>query len=131
MYDKALALETLKNIENSLCEVVEWSCNITSANDFATSPAGMILLNAVCMKLLAVGEEIKGLDRRTDSELLKHYPTVPWKQIKGLRDIIAHRYFSLDADVIFSVLKEDIQPLLEIIRQMTAYLKSNTDTFIK
>jgi len=80
----------------------------------------MILLNALCMKLLAVGEEIKGLDRRTGGELLKLYTTVPWKQIMGLRDVIAHQYFSLDAEIIFSVIKVDIQPILEIIRQMTA-----------
>ena len=122
MYDKLLALETLKNIEDSLCEVLEWSNGITSVDDFTTSPTGMILLNAVCMKLLAVGEEIKGLDRRTGGELLKHYPTVPWKQIMGMRDIIAHHYFSLDAAVIFSVLKVDIHPLLEIIKQMVADL---------
>jgi len=118
MYDKLLAIETLKKIENSLCEVIEWSCDITSVDDFVSSPTGMILLNALCMKLLSIGEEIKGLDRHTGGELLKHYPVVPWKQIKGLRDIIAHHYFSMDADVIFSVINLDIQPLLEIIQQM-------------
>jgi len=118
MYDKLLAIETLKNIESSLCETVEWSRDIVSVDDFTTLPNGMILLNALCMKILAVGEEIKGLDRRTGGELLKHYPTIEWKEVKGMRDIIAHRYFSLDADVIFSVIKVDIQPLLEVIQQM-------------
>jgi len=118
MYDKLLAIETLKNIENSLCEIAEWSRDIVSVDDFTTSPNGMILLNALCMKILAVGEEIKGLDRRTGGELLKYYPTIEWKEIKGMRDIIAHRYFSLDADVILSVIKVNIQPLLEVIQQM-------------
>ena len=119
MYDKFLAVETLRNIENSLCEIIEWSRDITSVDDFTTSPTGMVLLNALCMKILAVGEEIKGLDRRTGGELLKLYPTVAWKQVMGMRDVIAHRYFSLDADVIFSVIKVDIQPLLDVIRQVS------------
>ena len=123
MYDKSLTLETLISIEKSLCEVLEWTVDITTANDFATTPTGMMMLNAVCMKLLAIGEEIKGLDRRTDGEFLKHYPSIPWKQIKGMRDIIAHHYFSVDAAVIFSVLKIDVHPLLEVIRQMTADLR--------
>ena len=42
MYDKLLALKTLKNVENSLCEVEEWSRDITSVDDFTTSPTGMI-----------------------------------------------------------------------------------------
>ena len=113
-----LAIETLKNIENSLCDIVEWSRDIGSVDDFTTSHNGMILLNALCMKILAVGEEIKGLDRRTGGELLNHYPTIEWKEVKGMRDIIAHRYFSLDADVIFSVITVDIQPLLKVIQQM-------------
>jgi uncharacterized protein with HEPN domain len=125
MYDKLLAIETLKNIENSLREIVEWSCEISSVDDFTTSPNGMILLNALCMKILAVGEEIKGLDRRTGGELLKHYPSVEWKEIMGMRDIIAHRYFSLDAEVIFSVIKVDILPLLKVILQMTDDLKTD------
>jgi len=123
MYDKLLAIETLKNIENSLREIVEWSHDIVSVEDFTTSPNGMILLNALCMKILAVGEEIKGLDRRTGGELLKQYPTIEWKEVKGMRDIIAHRYFSLDADVIFSVIKVDIHPLLEVIQQMRDDIK--------
>lgn len=123
MYDKLLALETLKNIEESMNEVIEWTININYAEDFYKSNEGMILLNAVCMKLLAVGEEIKGLDRRTKGELLKNYKSIPWKQIMGLRDIIAHHYFSLDASVIFSVLKSDINPLLEVIQQITADLR--------
>jgi uncharacterized protein with HEPN domain len=120
MFDRLLALETLKNIEGSLCEVIEWSEGVASADDFTHSPTGMILLNAVCMKLIAVGEEIKGLDRRTGGELLKRYPAVPWKQIMGLRDIIAHRYFSLDATIIFSVLKSDIEPLLKVVQKIVA-----------
>jgi uncharacterized protein with HEPN domain len=126
MYNKLLAIKTLKNIENSLCEVLEWSHDVVSVDNFVTSPTGMILLNAVCMKLLAVGEEIKSLDHRTGGELLIHYPTVPWKQIMGLRDIIAHQYFSLDADIIFSVIKIDLQPLLEIIQQMSADLETDS-----
>ena len=122
MYDRLLALETLKNIENSLCEVIEWSADIASADYFSYSPTGVMLLNAVCMKLLTIGEEIKGLNRRTGGKLLERYPTVPWKQIMGMRDIIAHHYFSIDTAVIFSIIKVDIPPLLTEIKQMTADL---------
>ena len=69
MFDKLLAINTLKNIQTSLTEVLDWSEDIKSVDDFLTSQTGMILLNALCMKLLAVGEEIKNLDRRTDGEL--------------------------------------------------------------
>lgn len=123
MFDKVLALETLKHIEESLHEIARWTRNISSADDFSTSPEGMILLNAVCMKLLAIGEEVKGLDRRTGGKLLPNYPSIPWKEVMGLRDIIAHHYFDVDAGEIFTVLRVDLPPLSTVIRQMTADLR--------
>ncbi len=122
MFDKALALETLKHIEGSLDDVARWTQRLTSADDFYVSPDGMILLNAVCMKLLAVGEEVKGLERRTGGMLLKDYPSVPWKEVMGLRDIIAHHYFDVDANEIFTVLKADLPALSYVVRQMIADL---------
>jgi uncharacterized protein with HEPN domain len=34
------------------------------------------------------------------------------------RDIIAHHYFDVDAERIFNTLKDDIPPLLVVIKQM-------------
>jgi hypothetical protein len=47
MYDRALTLETLKHIEDSPHEITERTHNISSADDFTSSPHGTILLNAV------------------------------------------------------------------------------------
>ena len=123
MYDRRVALETLKYIEKSLNEISEWTRDVSSVDDFYMSPSGMILLNAVCMKLLAMGEEFKGLDRRTGGELLKSYPSVPWREVIGLRDVIAHHYFDLDADIIFTILQVDIQPLSDTVREMIVDLE--------
>ncbi len=118
MFDKSLALETLENILQSLRDIARWTCDVTSADDFTDSSDGVILLNAVCMKLLAVGEEVKGLDRRSGGELLINYPAIPWKEVMGLRDIIAHHYFEVDAVEIFTVIKNDLPLLSNVIGQM-------------
>lgn len=34
----------------------------------------------------------------------------------GVRDIIAHHYFDVDADVIFEIIDKDLDPLLTAIR---------------
>jgi uncharacterized protein with HEPN domain len=118
MYDRLLTLEILRRLEESLGEVVLWTERVTSAHDFVSTPDGMILLNAVCMKLLAAGEEVKALDRRTGGALLPQYSEIPWKEVKGLRDIIAHHYFDVDAGEIFTVIRTDIPPLLKVIHKM-------------
>jgi uncharacterized protein with HEPN domain len=40
-------------------------------------------------------------------DILPTYPSIPWKQVKGLRDIIAHHYFDVDASQIFWILSND------------------------
>jgi uncharacterized protein with HEPN domain len=68
------------------------------------------------MKLLVVGEVIKAVDRRTNKLLLPLYPSIPWSDIMGMRDIIAHHYFDIDANLIFNTLREGVPALLETIR---------------
>jgi uncharacterized protein with HEPN domain len=118
MYDRLLITEILRRVEESLGEAVTWTEQIASAHDFVSTPGGMILLNAVCMKLLAIGEEIKAIDRRTGGKLLPQYSEVPWKEVMGLRDIIAHHYFDIDAGEIFTVIRTDIPPLRKVLRKM-------------
>lgn len=44
--------------------------HIHTVDDFYMNESGMILLDSVCMKLVAVGEAIKNLDKITNKELL-------------------------------------------------------------
>ena len=42
-----------------------------------------------------------------------------------LRDVIAHHYFKIDADIVFSTIKDDLYPLNEVLIKMKDYLKEN------
>lgn len=57
------------------------------------------------MLLIAIGESIKGIDKITNKELLPLYPEIDWKGVMGIRDIIAHHYFDLDAEIVYDVVK--------------------------
>ena len=57
------------------------------------------------MQLIAIGESVKNLDKVTNNSLLIHYPLVEWKQVMGMRDVLSHHYFDLDAELVFSVCK--------------------------
>ena len=70
MYNRTILLESLQNIERVLQEVIEWTTRVRSSDDFSASTEGIILINAVCMRLFAVGEELKAIDKRTDKKLL-------------------------------------------------------------
>jgi uncharacterized protein with HEPN domain len=118
MYDRTLIVDSLCNIEKSLLLVLEQTKTIKSVDDFVTTPSGMFMLDAVCMNLLSVGETVKMIDKHTDRKLLPGYPAVPWKDIIGMRDKIAHHYFEIDAEAIFDILRNDLPILLSVVSQM-------------
>ncbi|WP_423127232.1 HepT-like ribonuclease domain-containing protein [Gaoshiqia sp. Z1-71] len=76
------------------------------------------------MKLVAVGESIKNLDKITNRELLCQYPQINWKQAMGMRDIIVHHYFDVDAEEIYKTLQEDIPLLRTVLNRIETDLKS-------
>lgn len=113
---KALIAAILQQIETSITKILDRTANISTADDFLNTPAGMEKLDAACMLLIAIGESIKNLDKITAGALLPTYPTIPWKQVMGIRDIMAHHYFDIDAEEIFHIIRHDLTPLLTAIR---------------
>jgi uncharacterized protein with HEPN domain len=43
---------------------------------------------------------------------------VDWKSVKGMRDIISHHYFDLNAEAVFDVCKHDMDTLKETVERM-------------
>lgn len=123
MCKSLMSLHILELINNSLQEVEKRSKKITDPNDFLVSETGVILMDSICMKLSAVGESIKNLDKITNHELLSKYSEIPWKNVMGVRDFIVHHYFEVDADVIFSICKNDVPVLISVINRMINDLK--------
>jgi len=118
MFDKELVLDILEQIIEA-CEIVQERCVFASCeNDFMDTKEGQEKLDSICMKLIAVGESLKNIDKLTDKKLLQEYPRIEWKKIKGIRDFISHHYFDLDAEVIFGICKNYIDELLTVLKQI-------------
>ena len=124
MHKLEYVLVALSKIEQTVERVIANSEQITSYNYYYMSPAGMERLESTCMLLIAIGESIKGIDKVTNKELLPKYPEVDWKGAMGIRDIIAHHYLELDAEVVFDVVKNEFPNLLNTIRRIKNDLES-------
>ena len=70
------------------------------------------------MKLIAIGESLKNLDKITGQELLPQYSQIDWTGAKGLRDVIVHQYFDVDAEEIFWICSHDMNPLVDVIQKI-------------
>ncbi len=118
MYREEYVVSALRKIEQTVERVIKKSVKINSYHDYYESPAGMERLESTCMLLIAIGESIKGIDKITEKKLLPQYPEVDWRGAMGIRDIIAHHYFELDAEVVFNVVKNEFPGLLCTVKRM-------------
>lgn len=101
-----LVLHILGQLIQACDLITTWNEGVASEDDYVTSPSGMEKMAATCMLLESIGESAKKIDRLMPDFLTDNEPNIPWKQIKGLRDHIAHGYFELDATSIFDTTKE-------------------------
>jgi len=120
MYREEYLISSLKKIEQTVKRVITNAEEISSYQYYYLSPAGMERLESTCMLLIAIGECIKGIDKITEKKFLPLYPEVDWKGAMGIRDIIAHHYFELDAEIVFQVVKNEFPTLLVTIQKMLA-----------
>ena len=62
--------------------------------------------DAVIRNLEIIGEAVKNVP---ESVRAKH-PQVEWKKIAGLRDMLIHEYFGVDADIVWDVVQNKLPP---------------------
>lgn len=113
----------LKKIFQTVERILSNSETITSPSFYLLTPSGMERLESTCMLLIAIGEGVKGVDKLTDKKLLSFYPEMDWKGVMGMRDIIAHHYFDLDAEIVYDVIKHDLPKLKDVLQQIIDDLK--------
>lgn len=108
MCDTELIRSSLTKIQTALDRILKRSETILTPDDFLTTPSGVERLESICMLLIAIGESVKRIDKATNKELLSYYPEIDWKGVMGMRDIIVHHYFDIDAVIVFDVMKNNL-----------------------
>ena len=76
------------------------------------------------MRLQVIGEDVGKL-LRDESKPLEGYDSIPWHAIYNMRNFISHEYSNIDEDIVFSVIKEHLQPLRETIERIIRNLSDS------
>ena len=115
---KQALIDMLRFVESQTSFVIKTTARISNYQDFLNSDDGMVLFNSTCMCLQTIGETIRQVDELTAGNLFARYPSTPWKQIIGMRNIISHEYLSIDPELIFDITSEEFPPLLASLHQI-------------
>lgn len=118
MYNRELTAEIFRNIIWAIEQITKRFQAIEASEDFIKDDQGLEKLDSICMQLINIGEALKEIDKLTEGKLLVKYPAVDWKKAKGMRDIITHHYFDIDAETVFTVCSRhlpEMKSVLEII----------------
>ena len=71
-----------------------------------------LIFDAVRLPLIEIGEAVK----RLSPALLSSEPDLPWEEIAGMRDRLAHRYFDTSHAIVQATIDNDI-PELDLAEQ--------------
>ena len=121
-----LIVDMLRFVERQTVFVLETTADVKTYHDFLTNMSGMVLFNSTCMCLQTIGETIRQVDDLTAGNLFARYPSTPWKQIIGMRNIISHEYLSVDTELVFDITREELAPLLADLRRVLADIDNAT-----
>ncbi len=120
-----LVHETLLNIQKAISMLLEWNKDVENVDEWLMSPLGMQRLAGNAMMIEVIGEEVKKVEKRLGMEFLNQRPEIPWRDVMGMRNHIAHGYFDINEEYVLSVIKNDLAPLLEAVE----YLIQITDEY--
>ncbi|MGD1809176.1 DUF86 domain-containing protein [Dapis sp. BLCC M126] len=76
--------------------------------------------SAILYQIIVMGEATK----RLSPEFREQYPEIPWKDIAGMRDILAHQYDRLNLNTLWDVIQSDVPEVLALLESL---LLNSTD----
>jgi len=72
--------------------------------------------DAVVRNLEIIGEAAKNIS----VDFKKKYPRLPWKELAGLRDRLIHKYFGVNYEVVWTIIKEELPEISLKIEKIKA-----------
>lgn len=79
-----------------------------------------LIQGGILYQLIIIGEAAGDISE----DLRIKYCNIPWKQLIGMRDILAHQYFKIDLGIIWQTIVQDLFPLKTTVIAMLQEIKT-------
>lgn len=74
----------------------------------------VMLIDAIVRNVSIIGEAVKNIPE----EMKEKYPAIAWHEIIGMRNKVVHEYFSVDEDILWKTIKEDLPIVKKQIQEI-------------
>lgn len=74
---------------------------------------------AVILNIVVLGEAATKIGNEYPDFIAQH-PFIPWKNMKGMRNRIAHGYFDIDLEIVRTTVQTALPPLIEQLAALAA-----------
>jgi uncharacterized protein with HEPN domain len=81
----------------------------TSGQDYESFLNDEKTVDAVIRNFEIIGEAAN----RTDPDFRDQYPEMEWNRIRGFRNRIVHNYFGIDYEIVWTIIEEDLNNLID------------------
>ncbi len=93
----------------------------TRGMSFARFEKDRKTINAVIRSLEVMGEAAKQIPE----DLKRRHPEIPWKRMAGMRDKLIHEYSGVDLEIVWTVLREELPPLVPLLKSIYREVKKS------
>ena len=73
-------------------------------------------MEAVCFALIVIGEAVT----HVPADVQAMDPQIPWRKMKGMRNIAAHEYFGIDVSTVWLTATVDVPALKPLLERLLA-----------
>jgi len=101
----------LEHIAQAIRRAAEYVERLGSASAFRQSQRDQ---DAVIRNIEIIGEAARHIQKNAP-EFVTAHPDLPWVEMRGMRNKMIHDYFDVDANVVWSTVKDDLPRLKQQI----------------
>jgi uncharacterized protein with HEPN domain len=104
-------IDILANIIEAISKIESYISQLKSAEELFNDSK---TFDAVLMNIIVIGE----MSAKLSVDFKISNPEIEWWKIKGLRNIVAHDYFGVDAEEIWQIIQNKIPNLKSFIQKI-------------
>ncbi len=100
----------IDDVKEAVAKIEEYSKGLS----FDKFKKNDLVIDAIVRNLGVLGEAAKNVP----TDFKEKYKDIPWRKIAGMRNIVVHEYFSVDSEILWKTIQQDIPELKKMINKI-------------